>query len=276
MGLAITQVDAFTGKAFAGNPAAVCLLPEARTAEWMQLVAREMNLSETAFLVKRGRGYDLRWFTPAVEVDLCGHATLAGAHVLWEQGNLGPNETAEFYTRSGELTAKRKDSWIELNFPATPATAVSRRKEFAEAIGAKVVWAGQTRFDYLVEVEKEEAILSLRPDIAKITEFGGRGLIVTSRASRSDCDYVSRFFAPAAGVDEDPVTGSAHCALGPYWRERLGRDDLVGFQASARGGVVRTRCDEDRVLLSGQAVTVMRGELYVEAEAKLEARSQAR
>jgi len=276
MGLAITQVDAFTGEAFAGNPAAVCLLPEARDERWMQLVAREMNLSETAFLVKRGGGYDLRWFTPAVEVDLCGHATLASAHVLWEQGHLGANETAAFHTRSGELAAKKKDGWIEMNFPATPANAVTRREEFEAAIGAKVVWAGRTRFDYLFEVAREEDVLALRPDTRRIAEFGGRGVIVTSGASRPGCDYVSRFFAPAAGVDEDPVTGSAHCALGPYWRDRLGRDDLVGYQASARGGIVRTRCEGDRVLLSGQAVVVMRGELCVETEEKLEARSQAR
>jgi PhzF family phenazine biosynthesis protein len=275
MGQAITQVDAFTSKPFAGNPAAVCLLPDTHDAPWMQMIAREMNLSETAFLVRRGRGYDLRWFTPLVEIDLCGHATLASAHVLWEQGDLDARETAVFETRSGELLAKKTDGWIEMNFPATPASAVSSRDEFAAAIGTKAVWAGRTRFDYLVEVESEEAVRALRPDFARIGQFEARGLIVTSRASRPGYDYVSRFFAPAAGVDEDPATGSSHCGLGPYWRDRLGRDDLVGFQASARGGFVRTRCEGDRVLLSGQAVTVMRGELCVELEAKREARSQA-
>jgi PhzF family phenazine biosynthesis protein len=275
MGQVITQVDAFTSKPFAGNPAAVCLLPDTHDASWMQMIAREMNLSETAFLVKRGRGYDLRWFTPLVEVDLCGHATLASAHVLWEQGDLDARETAVFGSRSGELLAKKRDDWIELNFPATPASAVSSREEFAAAIGTKAVWAGRTRFDYLVEVESEEAVRALRPDFNRIGQFEARGLIVTSRASRPGYDYVSRFFAPAAGVDEDPATGSAHCGLGPYWRDRLGRDDLVGCQASARGGFVRTRCEGDRVLLSGQAVTVMRGELCVELEAKREARSQA-
>jgi PhzF family phenazine biosynthesis protein len=274
---AITQVDAFANRPFAGNPAAVCLLPEAREADWMQLVAREMNLSETAFLVKRDRGgYDLRWFTPLVEVDLCGHATLASAHVLWEQGNLAVSETAVFDTRSGELVARKKDAWIEMNFPSTPASPVVSREEFEAAIGWKVVYAGQTRFDYFVEVECEDAVRRVRPDFARMAQFDARGLIVTSRASRPGYDYVSRFFAPAAGIDEDPVTGSAHCALGPYWRDRLGRDDLVGYQASARGGFVRTRCEGDRVLLSGQAVTVMRGELCAETEAKLEARSQAR
>jgi PhzF family phenazine biosynthesis protein len=272
----ITQVDAFADRPFAGNPAAVCVLPEARDAEWMQLVAREMNLSETAFLVKRERGYDLRWFTPLVEVDLCGHAMLASAHVLWEQGDLAVSETAAFHTRSGELAARKKNDWIEMNFPATPASPIASREELETAIGLKVVYAGQTRFDYFVEVECEEAVRGMRPDFRRLAQFGVRGLIVTSRASRPGYDYVSRFFAPAAGIDEDPVTGSAHCALGPYWRDHLGRDDLVGYQASARGGFVRTRCEGDRVLLSGQAVTTMRCELCVETEAKLEARSQAR
>jgi PhzF family phenazine biosynthesis protein len=273
MGQTITQVDAFSDKPFTGNPAAVCLLPEARNAEWMQLVAREMNLSETAFLVKRENGYDLRWFTPRVEVDLCGHATLASAHVLWAEGHRGVRDSAVFHTRSGELTAKRKNGWIEMNFPATPASPVSSREEIEAAIGSKAAYAGQTRFDYLVELDSEESVRALGPDFARIGRLDARGLIVTSRASRPGYDYVSRFFGPAAGIDEDPVTGSAHCALGPFWRDRLGRDDLMGYQASARGGFVRTRCEKDRVLLYGQAVTVMRGELCVESEVKREARS---
>jgi|SRR5215472_5787371 len=262
MGLTITQVDAFADKPFAGNPAAVCVLQQPREAAWMQLVAREMNLSETAFLVKRDQGYDLRWFTPTVEVDLCGHATLASAHVLWEQGHLGVGETACFHTRSGVLTAKKKGTWIEMDFPATPAKrdGVSR-EEVESALGLSVKYAGLNRFDYLAEVESEDAVRSLRPDFTKIGRLQGRGLIVTSAASGSNYDFVSRFFAPAAGIDEDPVTGSAHCCLGPYWKERLGRDDLLGYQASARGGFVRTRSEGDRVLISGQAVTVLRGEL---------------
>jgi PhzF family phenazine biosynthesis protein len=262
MGLTITQVDAFADRPFAGNPAAVCILPKARDAGWMQSVAREMNLSETAFLLKREQGYGLRWFTPTVEVDLCGHATLASAHVLWEQGQLGPGESACFHTRSGVLTARREGSWIEMDFPATPAKADSNLCEEMEAVlGTKVKYAGRTQFDYLVEVESEDAVRSLRPDITKIGRWQARGLIVTSRASSADCDYVSRFFAPAAGIDEDPVTGSAHCCLGPFWKERLGRDNLIGYQASARGGFVRTCCEGDRVFISGQAITVMRGEL---------------
>jgi PhzF family phenazine biosynthesis protein len=263
MGLAITQVDAFTDRPFAGNPAAVCLLPEPRDAAWMQHVAREMNLSETAFLQKRGQGYDLRWFTPTVEVDLCGHATLASAHVLWEQGHLKPDELACFHTKSGLLTSKKEGTWIEMDFPSTPAKPDSSPDpEVVEsAIGVKVTSVLRSRFDYLIEVESEDAVRDLRPDPMKIGQFEVRGLIVTSRASGTDYDYVSRFFAPAAGVNEDPVTGSAHCCLGPFWKERLGRDNLIGYQASARGGFVHTRCEGNRVLISGQAVTVLRGEL---------------
>jgi len=263
MGLAITQVDAFADKPFAGNPAAVCLLQQPPDEAWMQLVAREMNLSETAFLVKRGHGYDLRWFTPTVEVDLCGHATLASAHVLWEQGHLEPGEPACFHTRSGVLTARKNGTWIEMDFPATPAKPVSiaEQEMLESALGVKARSVGQSLFDYLVEVDSEEAVRTLRPDFTKIGRLQARGLIATSAASSKDCDYVSRFFAPAAGVDEDPVTGSAHSCLGPFWRERLGRDNLIGYQASTRGGFVRTRCEGDRVLISGQAVTVLRGEL---------------
>jgi PhzF family phenazine biosynthesis protein len=257
----ITQVDAFADKPFAGNPAAVCVLSGPRDASWMQLLAREMNLSETAFLTKRDRGYDLRWFTPTVEVALCGHATLASAHVLWEQGHLRPDDTAVFQTQSGELSAKKKGAWIEMDFPATTATPVSAREDVEAALGTRTRHLGQTCFDYLAEVDSEDAVRALSPDFAKLRRLEARGLIVTSRASRSDCDYVSRFFAPAAGIDEDPVTGSAFCCLGPYWKERLGRDDLIGYQASPRGGFARTRCDGNRVLISGQAITVIKGEL---------------
>lgn len=262
MSQAITQVDAFADRAFVGNPAGVCVLEAPREASWMQLVAREMNLSETAFLVKQNRGYGLRWFTPTVEIDLCGHATLASAHVLWEEKRLKAEETAIFHTRSGELTAKKTGSWIEMNFPASKIAVDDALTKCVEAaLGVKSIFAGRARFDLLVEVEAEEDVRSLKPDFAKIARLETRGLIVTSRAGGSGYDYVSRFFAPAAGIYEDPVTGSAHCALGPFWKERLGRDNLTGYQASARGGIVRTRCNEDRVILSGQAVTVMRGEL---------------
>lgn len=261
MGLAITQVDSFTDRPFAGNPAAVCLLAQPRDESWMQDVAREMNLSETAFLVQRGADFDLRWFTPAVEVDLCGHATLASAHVLWEEGHLAPDQPARFHTRSGVLRADKKDAWIEMDFPATPADPVARLEALETALGVKAKYTGRPRFDYLVEVESEEQVRDLKPDFLALRQLKVRGVIVTSRASGSAYDFVSRFFAPGSGVDEDPVTGSAHCCLGPFWKERLGRDDLVGFQASARGGFVRTRCVGDRVRISGQAITVLRGEL---------------
>lgn len=261
MGLIITQVDSFTEKPFAGNPAAVCLLEQPRDESWMQVVAREMNLSETAFLVRNSDGFDLRWFTPTVEVALCGHATLASAHVLWEDGHLAPAQTARFHTRSGMLCAERKGAWIEMDFPATPAEQAALPEGLEWALGVKAGYVGRTRFDYLIEVEREEDVRALQPDFPTLRQLKVRGVIVTSRASGSGYDYVSRFFAPGSGIDEDPVTGSSHCCLGPFWKERLGRDNLLGYQASARGGFVRTRCVGDRVRLSGQAVTVFRGQL---------------
>ena len=259
--MTITQVDAFTDRPFSGNPAAVCLLAQPREDSWMQFVAREMNLSETAFLLPRDSGFGLRWFTPTIEVDLCGHATLASAHVLWEDRHLAPEQPARFYTRSGVLTAEKKENWIEMDFPATPAEPSAPVEGLESALGVKACHLGRTRFDYLVGVETEDAVRALKPDLGALGRLNVRGVIVTSRASRRDYDFVSRFFAPAAGVDEDPVTGSAHCCLGPFWKERLGRAGLVGYQASARGGFVRTRCVGDRVHISGQAVTVLRGEL---------------
>jgi PhzF family phenazine biosynthesis protein len=261
MGVPITQVDSFTATPFAGNPAAVCLLAHPQDEQWMRNVAREMNLSETAFLVRRAGDFDLRWFTPTVEVDLCGHATLASAHVLWEDGHLKPDQPARFHTRSGLLTAEKKGAWIEMNFPATPGEPVAPIEALESALGVKAKYMGRSRSDYLVEVNGEDDVRGLNPDFRALRTLKIRGVIVTSRASGSEYDFVSRFFAPGSGIDEDPVTGSAHCCLGPFWKERLGRDDLLGYQASARGGFVRTRCVGDRVLLSGQAVTVLRCEL---------------
>ncbi len=258
---AFTQVDAFTDRPFAGNPAAVCLLPGARDAEWMQLVAREMNLAETAFLVRRPDGFDLRWFTPGVEVDLCGHATLASGHVLWDEGHLPASETARFHTRSGLLTASRADGLMWLDFPATPARAVDTPADLEEGLGLRPKWVGRSPFDYLVELDSDSAVRSLDPDVSRLGRIEARGIIVTARSEARDEDFVSRFFAPAAGIPEDPVTGSAHCALAPFWADRLHRTELTGYQASARGGVVRTRLRGDRVLLGGQAVTVVRGEV---------------
>ena len=262
MSLTIVQVDAFTCEPFGGNPAAVCVLPRPADPAWMQRVAREMNLSETAFLVGDESGeYDLRWFTPAVEVDLCGHATLASAHVLWEDGHLPRDAPAVFHTRSGRLSAMRRGDWIDMDFPAEPAEPVPVPAGLAEALGAAPVHFGRNRFDYLVEVDSEATVRRLAPDIRGLAALPVRGVIVTARSETEEFDFVSRFFAPRAGVDEDPVTGSAHCCLGPYWRRRLGRDAFTAWQASARGGVVKVEVAGDRVLLSGQAVTVLRGEL---------------
>jgi len=257
----IFHVDAFTDKPFAGNPAAVCILPEPRDENWMQNVAQEMNLSETAFLYKQNDGFNLRWFTPTVEVDLCGHATLAGAHVLWEAGYLKPDQQARFYTRSGLLTAKRMGDWIELDFPAEPEEKAAAPPQLAGALGVVPKYVGRNRFDYLVEVDSEENVRNLKPDFALLGEIPARGIIVTSLAASQGYDFVSRFFAPRAGVNEDPVTGSAHCCLAPFWSKRLHKTELVAYQASARGGIVRVRLRGKRVYISGQAVTVLRGEL---------------
>lgn len=262
MGQEIFQVDAFTNQPFAGNPAAVCILPQLVEDSWMQNVAREMNLSETAFLHKQVDGFNLRWFTPATEVDLCGHATLASAYVLWEMGYLPPNEQARFHTRSGLLTAKRNADWIELDFPAKVATKLDAAADnLIQALGAKPQYVGKNKMDYLLELDSEETVRNLKPDFGLLKSLPVRGVIVTSKATSPDYDFVSRFFAPGVGVDEDPVTGSAHCCLGPYWREILGKDDFVAYQASARGGVIKVSCRGERVLLSGQAVLVLRGEI---------------
>ena len=228
----------------------------------MQRVAREMNLSETAFLVRRNDGtFDLRWFTPAVEVDLCGHATLASAHVLWEESHLAPSAPAVFHTRSGRLSAVLRDGWIAMDFPAEPDEPAPAPEHLAGALGAEPLYVGRNRFDYLVEVDTEATLRSLVPDFPRLREIDARGIIVTARAGTDDFDFVSRFFGPRAGVDEDPVTGSAHCCLGPYWQRRLGRDAFTAWQASERGGLVRLAVRAERVTLSGQAVTVLRGEL---------------
>ena len=261
MGLTITQVDAFTDTAFTGNPAAVCLLPSPRDERWMQSVAREMNLSETAFLVRQPDGFGLRWFTPAVEVALCGHATLASAHVLWEEGHLPTSQQARFHTKSGLLTGARAGDWIELDFPAKREEAAAAPDGLAEALGAAPKYVGRNQFDYLVEVDSEETVRRLTPNHTALAALPVRGVIVTSRAASQGYDFVSRFFAPGSGIAEDPVTGSAHCALGPFWQARLGKSDFLAYQASQRSGVVRVRVVGDRVKLGGKAVTVLRGEL---------------
>jgi len=265
MAIRIVQVDAFTDRPFAGNPAAVCVLPEPRTEQWMRDVAREMNLSETAYLVKQDDGgYNLRWFTPAVEVDLCGHATVASAHVLWQDGHLPEGAQARFHTRSGLLTADRRGDWIELDFPAKIASAAEPPAELLPALGlTKARFTGKNAFDYFVEIESDAELRELKPDHSRLRKLPVRGIIVTARSSTPEYDFLSRFFAPGSGIDEDPVTGSAHTALGPYWGNLLGKSDMTGYQASARGGIVRVTLIGDRVLLGGQAVTVMTADLLV-------------
>ena len=260
----IYQVDAFTDKPFTGNPAGVCVLPGPKEDAWMQNVAAEMNLSETAFLLKAGDGFLLRWFTPAVEVELCGHASLAAAHILWETGRLDGHGSARFHTLSGLLTAERRGEDIELDFPATPDEPAEAPDGLGEILGAKVVNFRSSRFDHLAELESEAVVRELRPDFTRLKALPVRGIMVTSRAASPEFDFVSRFFGPAVGIDEDPVTGSAHCCLGPYWGKRLGKAEMTAYQASRRGGVVGVTVMGDRVRLRGRAVTVMAAELIAE------------
>jgi PhzF family phenazine biosynthesis protein len=259
--VAIAVVDAFTESPFAGNPAAVCVLDAPAGVAWMQNVAMELNLSETAFLHPAAAGWALRWFTPALEVDLCGHATLASAHLLWEDRRLAPEDEACFQTRSGLLTARRAGGRIEMSFPLDPCTETVAPDGLIEALGIEARFTGRGRFDYIVEVGSEAVVRHVAPDFALLSSVETRGVIVTARSAAPGYDFVSRFFAPAAGIPEDPVTGSAHCCLAPYWAQRLGRDELVGYQASRRGGVVHVRLEDDRVILGGAAVTVWRGAL---------------
>ena len=260
-GITCLQIDAFTDRPFAGNPAAVCLLDDERDAAWMQAVAAEMNLSETAFVRPLSKGFELRWFTPTIEVDLCGHATLASAHALWSENIVDAGTAIRFLIKSGELICVQRDDLIQLDFPATPVTPAAPSDELCDALGCEAIFQGASKFDDLVLVQSEEALRAVRPDFQKLRELASRGVIVTSTSNNPRFDFVSRFFAPNAGVDEDPVTGSAHCALGPFWSERLGKTEMTAFQASARGGIVRVRVAGDRVFLAGHAVTVLKGVL---------------
>jgi PhzF family phenazine biosynthesis protein len=273
MTLKLAQVDAFTDRAFAGNPAGVCVLNEKVDNAWMQNLAKEMNLAETAFLLKEDSGYNLRWFTPAAEVALCGHATLATAHIMWEWNILRHDENAEFSSLSGPLFARRMGDLIELDFPSEPAARTSTYpRVLLSALGVRVgqvLEVLQNRFDYMVVMNSEQGVQDVKPDFTELKQVDTRGIIVTARSESSPkADFVSRFFAPRLAIDEDPVTGSAHCCLAPYWSERLGRDQLVGYQSSARGGTVRTHVKDSRVYLQGHAVTVFTAVLSGEAAPK--------
>ena len=259
----IYQVDAFTDRAFSGNPAGVCILEEPADEKWMQDIAMEMLLPETAFLYRTEEGYNLRWFAPGAEVDLCGHATLASAHVLWEREYIGKDETARFFTKSGILTATLREEWIELDFPALMENEADAPEGLIEALGVEPVYVGRNVFDYLVEVGSEDIVRSIKPDLSVLAKTTSRGVIVTSASESGDYDFVSRMFAPAIGIPEDPVTGSAHCCLGPYWMKKLDRNIFYAHQASDREGFLKVQVKGDRVLLSGKAVTVLEGKILV-------------
>jgi PhzF family phenazine biosynthesis protein len=261
----LQTVDAFASAPFTGNPAAVCILDAPRSPDWMQKLAAELNLSETAFLVPAGEVWQLRWFTPAVEVDLCGHATLASAHTLWETGRLGPTEKARFETRSGRLEAVRDGDEVVMDFPAESPQPADPPDGLIEALGVHAVAVARNRMDYLIEVADEAAVRSIRPDLGRLRGVEARGVIVTALAADESHDFVSRFFAPRVGVDEDPVTGSAHCCLSPYWSAKLGRATLRGYQASPRGGTVGVTLDGQRVRLRGRAITILRCEIAEQA-----------
>jgi PhzF family phenazine biosynthesis protein len=257
-------VDAFTTAAFRGNPAAVYVLDQWPDNAWLQAVAREMNQSETAFVVPANTGYELRWLTPTVEVDLCGHATLASAHVLWTTGNANTESPIEFSTRSGTLTAQHNAGLIELDFPLLTEQEIVAPPGLAEALGVQPLYVGQSRHDLMVQVATENEIRQAQPNFSLLAKIPARGVILTAQSSDPDFDFVSRFFAPAAGINEDPVTGSAHCCLAGFWQRRLNKDSFRAFQASQRGGVVNVRVSGQRAILGGHAITIARGELLHE------------
>lgn len=257
----IYHVDAFADKIFSGNPAAVCILPEPKDGGWMQSLAGEMNLSETAFLLRQGDGFDLRWFTPKKEVDLCGHATLASAHILWETKTLLHGEDARFFTKSGHLGASMRGGLIELDFPTEEDEETDAPGGLIEGLGVRPLYVGRNRMDYIVEVGSEEEVRAVNPDHEKLKRIDARGVMVTSMSKSPGVDFVSRFFAPAYGINEDPVTGSAHCCLGPYWKRRLKRAEFNAFQASERGGSLKIRVEGERVYIGGKAVTVFCAEM---------------
>jgi len=258
------QVDAFTDVPFRGNPAAVCLLDEEKDEQWMQNLAAEMNLSETAFVLGRGnQDYALRWFTPKEEVQLCGHATLAAAHVLFSTKTVPQGETIAFSCASGQLQAQQTDDGIELRLPADPPKQSQPSSDLLEALGLNPSYFGNNSTDFLMEVDSEATVRSLNPDMQSLAALTNRGVIVTALSSNKTYDFVSRFFAPGIGIAEDPVTGSAHCALAPYWQQKLGRSRLLALQASERSGTLGLEVAGDLVKMSGKAVLIFSAELHV-------------
>lgn len=261
MRLTLYQVDAFADSVFSGNPAAVCPLDEWLSDEILQKVAAENNLSETAFYVPKGNVFEIRWFTPAIEVDLCGHATLATAFVLNKYENF-TQRTIEFYSpRSGRLSVEvRRDQFV-LNFPVDPPIEIELTEALVSATDKRAIAAYKGKTDYMLVFDKEDDIRTMQPNLPVIARLEARGVIVTARGS--ECDFVSRFFAPAAGVNEDPVCGSAHTTLIPYWANQLNTNELKAYQLSERGGKLHCRLLENRVMLGGNAVLYMKGEIYI-------------
>lgn len=257
---AFTIVDAFTSRPFTGNPAAVCVLDAARDDEWMRRVACETNLPATSFVHPTAGGFGLRWFASAVELQLCGHGTLATSHVLWETGAADADQPLRFHTSGGVLTARHDGGWIELDFPALTDQPAAAPPALLDALDVTPSYVGRGRLDYIVEIDGA-LVRGLRPDFVRLLDVDMRGVIVTGRSSDAAFDFVSRFFAPSTGLNEDFVTGSAHCCLGPFWARRLGKRSVIGRQVSARGGTVKATVDGDRVRLAGEAVTVVRGTL---------------
>lgn len=262
MKLAITTVDAFTNKAFSGNPAAVCLLDQELSSDQMQTIAMEMNLSETAFVTRTSEAdsFGLRWFTPTVEIDLCGHATLASAFWMVASGWAKPGETIRFQTLSGELLVKSDGDWMEMNFPLIPTTREKHPFFKDEFFGAKITNAASLKKNWIIELEHADAIEACSPDFTLVKEHSEEGIIITAQG-KGKFDIYSRFFGPNVGIDEDPVTGFAHCALMDYWFQRSGKSKLKAYQASRRGGELHLEKKDDRVIIRGQAVKVMSGEI---------------
>lgn len=261
MKIPMWQVDAFAAETFAGNPAAVCLLDAWLDDRTLQAIAAENNLSETAYLVPRGEEFDLRWFAPAAEVALCGHATLAAAKVLFDLRGW-PKPEIRFQTRArGALTVERRGEWLEMDFPALPSRPIETPAGLGAALGAEPGQVLASTDDWLVVLDDEAAVRGLKPNFAALKTFDCRCVVPTARGATAD--FVSRAFAPRYGIPEDPVTGSAHCALAPYWAGMLGKDELRAFQVSARGGEVRCRNAGDRVRLAGQATVFLEGTIHL-------------
>ncbi|HWI47432.1 MAG TPA: PhzF family phenazine biosynthesis protein [Rummeliibacillus sp.] len=259
----LSIINTFTEQPFKGNPAAVCYLSEEKESNWMQQIAKEINLPTTAFINLLNNEYYLRWFTPTTEIPICGHGTLASSYFLWEKGLFDKEKCITFQTKSGVLEAQLIDDWVQLQFPAIVEEKTIAPDLLVRALGVKPTYVGKNKLDYLVEVESEDIVRNLKPNIDLIAQLAVRGVIVTSKSNTNEFDFVSRFFSPSQGINEDFVNGSSHCCLGPYWKDKLQKNDLTAYQASERGGILKLRVLDDEVLLSGKAVTIFEGKLTV-------------